>query len=198
MEGKFMFREKNDEITKHEHVEFILDNDISFGYHDVRKFGKMYLIDKDKVEKVKPLAELGLEFDDKLLTKEYLYDKIHKKNLPIKTVLLDQSIITGIGNIYDDEILFMSKIDPLRKASNITLEECNEIIKNTRKVLKEAISAGGTTIRSFTSSEGVHGLFQHSLKCHGKAGEKCPRCGNLFIKIRVGGRGTTYCPNCQK
>ena len=198
MEGKFMFRGELDEITKHEHVEFTLDDTISFRYHDVRKFGKMYLLDKDMVDKVKPLSELGLEFDDKNLTKEYLFDKFKNKKLPIKTVLLDQSIITGIGNIYDDEILFMSKISPLRKACDIKLKECDEIIKNTRKVLEEAIAAGGTTIRSFTSSEGVHGLFQHSLKCHGKSGEPCPNCGNPFIKIRVGGRGTTYCSHCQK
>lgn len=198
MEGKFMFREKNDEITKHEHVEFILDEDVSFRYHDVRKFGKMYLIKKEKINKVKPLSELGLEFDDKNLTKDYLFDKFKNKKLPIKTVLLDQSIITGIGNIYDDEILFMSKISPLRKACDIKTDECDEIIKNTKEVLNEAIKAGGTTIRSFTSSEGVHGLFQHSLKCHGKEGEPCPECGNAFIKIRVGGRGTTYCSHCQK
>ena len=198
MEGKFMFRGELDEVTKHEHVEFMLDDTISFRYHDVRKFGKMYLIEKDKVNLVKPLSELGLEFDDRNLTKEYLFEKLKNKKLPIKTVLLDQSIITGIGNIYDDEILYMSNISPLRKACDITIDECDEIIKNTREVLNEAIKAGGTTIRSFTSSEGVHGLFQHSLKCHGKAGEKCPKCGNIFIKIRVGGRGTTYCEHCQK
>ena len=198
MEGQFMFRNELDEVTKHEHVEFNLDNGESFRYHDVRKFGKMYLIEKDKINDVKPLSELGLEFDDKSLTKEYLYDKIHNKKLPIKTVLLDQSIITGIGNIYDDEILFMSNISPLRKACDVTLAECDSIIKNARVVLKEAIKAGGTTIRSFTSSEGVHGLFQHSLKCHGKNGEACLNCGEKIIKIKVGGRGTYYCSKCQK
>ncbi len=198
MEGKFMFREKNDEVTKHEHVEFILDDSISFRYHDVRKFGKMYLIDKDKVNLVKPLSELGLEYDDNNLTKEYLIDKFKNKKLPIKSILLDQSIITGIGNIYADEILFMSGINPLRKACDITIDECDKIIKNTREVLEAAIEAGGTTIKSFTSSEGVHGLFQHSLKCHGRSGEPCSNCGEILVKIKVGGRGTTYCKKCQK
>lgn len=198
MEGKFFFRKLSDPIVKHEHVEFILDEDTSFRYHDVRKFGKMYLISKAMVDKVKPLSELGVEFDDRNLTKEYLYEKIHNKKLPIKTVLLDQSIITGIGNIYDDEILFRSGISPYRKSCNISLDECDEIIKNTRLVLSEAIKKGGTTIKSFTSSEGVHGLFQNELLVHGKKNDKCPVCGSRIEVCRIGGRGTYYCTKCQK
>ena len=198
MEGKFMFRDKGDVIGKHEHVEFILDDKTSFRFHDVRKFGKMYLINKDIVNDCKPLNELGLEYYDKNLTKEYLYDSIHNKRLPIKTVLLDQSIIAGIGNIYDDEILFMSGIDPLRKACDVSLEECQLIIDNTKIVLEKAIKLGGTTIKSFTSSEGVHGLFQNELLVHSKAGMKCPKCKNIIDKTRVGGRGTYYCKECQK
>ena len=198
MEGKFMFRKKNDEFSKHEHVELLLDDDISFRFHDVRKFGKMHLVSNDEVNYVEPLSSIGKEYYDKELTKEYLYDAIHSKRLPIKTVLLDQSIIAGIGNIYDDEILFMSKIHPLRKGSDISLEECDTIIKNTRIVLEKAIKLGGTTIKSFTSSEGVHGLFQNELLVHGKGGEECPECKNTLLKIRVGGRGTHYCEHCQK
>lgn len=198
MEGKFMFRKKGESLGKHEHVEFILDDDVSFRFHDVRKFGKMYLLNKEETYNVKPLVDLGLEFDDKRLTKEYLYEAIHSKKLPIKTVLLDQSIITGIGNIYDDEILFMSSIAPNRKACDITLDECQSIIDNCRIVLKKAIKLGGTTIKSFTSSEGVHGLFQNELLAHGRAGESCPKCGNILAKTRIGGRGTHYCVNCQK
>lgn len=198
MEGKFFFRKLSDPIVKHEHVEFILDEDTSFRYHDVRKFGKMYLISKAMVDKVKPLSELGVEFDDRNLTKEYLYEKIHNKKLPIKTVLLEQSIITGIGNIYDDEILFRSGISPYRKSCDISLEECDEIIKNTRLVLSEAIKKGGTTIKSFTSSEGVHGLFQNELLVHGKKNDKCPVCGSRIEVCRIGGRGTYYCTKCQK
>lgn len=198
MEGKFFFRKLSDPIVKHEHVEFILDEDTSFRYHDVRKFGKMYLISKAMVDKVKPLSELGVEFDDRNLTKEYLYEKIHNKKLPIKTILLEQSIITGIGNIYDDEILFRSGISPYRKSCDISLEECDEIIKNTRLVLSEAIKKGGTTIKSFTSSEGVHGLFQNELLVHGKKNDKCPVCGSRIEVCRIGGRGTYYCTKCQK
>ena len=198
MEGKFFFRNKGDTINKHEHVEFILDNDISFRYHDVRKFEKMSLLKKEDTYKIKPLSELGLEYYDSNLTKEYLYDKLSKKSLPIKTVLLDQSIITGIGNIYDDEILFLSGINPNRKSNSITLDECDLIIKNTKEVLDHAVELGGTTIKSFTSEEGVHGLFQNELLVHGKGGSSCPKCGNILIKTKIGGRGTHYCEKCQK
>lgn len=198
MEGKFFFRTKGEAISKHEHVELIFSDDTSFRYHDTRKFGKMYLIPIEDTYKVKPLSLLGLEYNDKNLTKEYLYNKIHNKSLPIKTVLLDQSIITGIGNIYDDEVLFLSGINPNRKAKDITKEECEKIITNTNKVLDKAIKLGGTTIKSFTSSEGVHGLFQNCLLVHGKSGEKCPNCGEIILKTRINGRGTSYCKNCQK
>lgn len=198
MEGKFLFRDKDYEIEKHEHVEFVLDDSISFRFHDVRKFGKMYLFLKTQAENIKPLSDLGLEYYDQALTKEYLYDRIHSKKLPIKTVLLDQSIIAGIGNIYDDEILFMSGILPTRKANEISIAECDKIIKNTRAVLIKAIEKGGTTIKSFTSSEGVHGLFQNELLVHGQSGKKCKVCGTDIEKIKVGGRGTYYCSKCQK
>ena len=92
----------------------------------------------------------------------------------------------------------MSKINPLRKGSDISLEECDTIIKNTRIVLEKAIKLGGTTIKSFTSSEGVHGLFQNELLVHGKAGEECPECKNTLLKTKVGGRGTHFCDICQK
>ena len=198
MEGKFLFRKEKAEVTKHEHVEFILEDGRSFRYHDVRKFGKMYLIPKKDTYQVKPLSELGYEYNDSNLTKEYLYQKIHNKSLPIKTVLLDQSIITGIGNIYANEILFFSKINPQRKASKITKKECQVIIDSTKKVLEKAISLGGTTIRSFTSQEGVHGKFQNELLIHGKEKTPCPNCGKIIEKIQLGGRGTYYCSNCQK
>ena len=102
MEGKFFFRNVDDSKNKHEHVFFTLDSKISFRFHDVRKFGKMYLLDKKEAYTQKPLNELVYEYDDSQLDENYLYQKIHSKKLPIKTLLLDQSIITGIGNIYDE------------------------------------------------------------------------------------------------
>ena len=146
---------------------------------------------------MKHLSELGLEFYDDI-KKEYLYEKIHKLKLPIKTILLDQSIICGIGNIYDDEILFMSCISPMRRGCDVSVSECQKIIDNTKEVLIHAVNLGGTTIKSFTSSEGVHGLFQNELLVHGKGGSPCPKCGRILEKTKIGGRGTHYCTNCQK
>lgn len=198
MEGKYFFRKKEDSITKHEHIIFELDDITQLRYQDTRKFGRMYLIDKEKVADTKPLNELGLEPWDNHLTISYLKTCYQKKQLPIKTVLLDQSIITGIGNIYADEILFLSKINPLKKAKDLTDQELKNIIQNTQEVLSLAIKAGGTTIRSYTSSEGVTGRFQQELYVHSKEGESCKNCQTKIMKIKVGGRGTYYCPNCQK
>ena len=127
-----------------------------------------------------------------------MFDRLRLKKLPIKTVLLDQSIIAGIGNIYDDEILFRSNISPFRKSNEVTLDECSEIIKNTKITLDKAVELGGTTIKSFTSSEGVHGKFQNELLVHGKKKELCPVCNNPIINTKINGRGTYYCKNCQK
>ena len=112
--------------------------------------------------------------------------------------MLDQSIIVGIGNIYADEILFLSNINPLALCCDLTDMELEKIIINTKEVLERAIEKGGTTIRSYTSVDGVHGLFQQELYVHNKKGEKCKNCSTNIIKIKVGGRGTYYCPNCQK
>ena len=193
MEGRYYIR--NGEKLKHEHVRFIL-NDKNLCYIDTRKFGRMYLIEKDKVYNMKPLNELGLEPWDKDLTISYLKEKYRNKKLPIKTVLLDQSIITGIGNIYDDEILFLSKINPYTKACDLKDRDLSNIINNTKIVLEKAIKLGGTTIRSYESSEGVHGRFQNELLVHGK--DVCPNCNNKLTIEHINGRGTYYCKKCQK
>ena len=197
MEGKFFIKQHDDEINKHEHVIFKFD-DNELRYRDTRKFGRMYLYKSDEVNDKKPLNELGLEPWDKTLTSTYLIEKYKNKKLPIKTVLLDQSIIVGIGNIYADEILFLSKINPLTKCSDLSKRDCERVIKNTREVLENAIKLGGTTIRSYESSEGVHGLFQNELYVHSKENENCPICSTKIKKIRVGGRGTYYCSKCQR
>ena len=198
MEGKYFFKTKEEELSKHEHVVLTLDDNIELRYHDVRKFGKMQLIEKDKIKEIGPLTELGYEPWDKNLNKEYLKEKYKNKRLPIKTVLLDQSIITGIGNIYADEILFLSKINPEKVSSALNDIELDNIIKYTKIVLEDAIKQGGSTIRSYTSVDGVHGLFQQKLNVHTKQGEPCTICNTTIVKIKVGGRGTYYCPACQK
>ena len=128
----------------------------------------------------------------------YLYNKIKGSNKHIKTLLLDQSILAGIGNIYADEICFASKINPMELGKNISLKKCIEIINNACIILNAAIIDGGSTIKTFQSSHGVDGLFQQKLNVYGKEGSKCINCNHLIIKTFVNKRGTHYCPNCQR
>ena len=155
------------------------------------------LEEKDKIEE-SPLSKLGLEPWDDKLTVNYLKKAYKNKRLPIKTLLLDQSIIVGIGNIYADEILFLSKINPYKKGSELNDKELENIIENTKKVLDKAIKEGGTTIRSYTSEEGLTGLFQNSLNVHKQEGKNCPNCKNIIIREKINGRSTYYCDKCQK
>lgn len=197
MEGKYNIKDNIEPLNKHEHVTFVLDNAKELRYQDTRKFGKMYLYNKEEAYNKKPLTTLGKEPWDKDLTINYLKDKYKNKTLPIKTVILDQTIITGIGNIYADEILFLCRISPLKKASKLDNNELEMLIVNTQIVLESAIKLGGTTIISFSAVE-VHGRFQNKLLVHGKANEPCIVCKTPIIKIKVNGRGTYYCTNCQK
>ena len=198
MEGKYFFKNKEDKVDNYEHVVFIFDDNRELRYLDTRKFGRMYLYPKDVVFNEKPLNELGLEPWDVNLNNSYLKEKYKNKKLPIKTVLLDQTIIVGIGNIYADEILFLSKINALKKANSLTKKELDNIIKYTKEVLEHAIKMGGTTIRSYESSEGVHGTFQEELLVHNHADENCMYCKTKIEKTKIGGRSTYYCPKCQK
>ena len=198
MEGKYNLKSINDKIEKHEHVNFIFDDNTCLRYKDTRKFGKMYLYSKDEVLNKKPLNELGLEPWDDNLNINYLKNKYTNKRLPIKTILLDQGIITGIGNIYADEVLFGAKINPLKLGINITLEECQRIVSSAKRIIQEAIKYGGTTIKSYTSSLGVTGRFQEKLMVHKRENEKCKLCGTIIKRIVVGGRSTYYCEKCQK
>jgi formamidopyrimidine-DNA glycosylase len=198
MEGKYFIKNKNDQINKHEHVIFNLDNNQELRYMDTRKFGKMFLIQKENIDTIGPLKELGLEPFDKKLTPNYLKEKIKNKIIPIKTALLDQSIIAGIGNIYADEILFLAHVNPLKKSNTLKEKELNNIIKSTKEVLNKAIAKGGTTIHTYTSVDGIKGTYQDSLFVHNKEKELCKVCQTQIKKIKVGGRGTYYCPHCQK
>lgn len=197
MEGKYFLKNKTDDLSKHDHVIFDL-KEKELRYNDTRKFGRMYLVNKEELYKTAPLKDLGLEPWDKDLNVNYLKNKYQNKKIPIKTLLLDQSIITGIGNIYADEILFLSHVNPLTVPSKLTDKNLEDIIKYTRKILEEAIKLGGTTIRSYESEEGVHGRFQNNLLVHNHENDCCPNCKESIIKITVNGRGTYYCPNCQK
>ena len=195
MEGRFFYKKDIHKITKHEHIIFhFTDHDI-LTYHDVRKFGTMHLIPRDSYLTDSPLALLGLEPND--LDEMTLYHKIRAKNVEIKAILLDQHVISGLGNIYVDETLFRARIHPTRKGNTLSLSDAKHILISAREVLSKAISLGGTTIRTFEPMDGVHGRFQNELLVHTKEGKPCPVCGNTIIKMKVKGRGTYVCPTCQ-
>lgn len=198
MEGKYFLKNASEEIAKHEHVILTFQDNSDLRYHDTRKFGRMILTKKEDLYEIEAIKKQGIEPNDPRLTKEYLKEKIMKKNLPIKTILLDQTIISGLGNIYANEVLFASKINPWKIGKNITLEECERIKNSANEIIKKAIECGGTTIKSYTSSLGVTGMFQQQLMVHKRANEPCKICETLIQKEKIGGRSTYYCPSCQK
>ncbi len=198
MEGKYYIKPTSEEYEKHEHIIFNLDNNYDLRYKDVRKFGVMKLVKTKEVYNTEEISKLGIEPDNISLTKEYIYSKIHDSNKPIKELLLDQSIINGLGNIYVDEVLFSSKIHPERKGNSISLEECDKIKQSCYEIRTKATKCKGSTIRSYTSSLGGEEEYQKYLKVHTRVNKPCIECNTKIEKIRVGGRGTYYCPKFQK
>lgn len=193
MEGKFYLHPFEEVRDKHVHVIFHLEDGRELWYHDTRKFGRMniYPLDMD----LNSFHGLGKEPFDISLNDNYLYQIFKKRNIPIKTMLLDQSVIAGIGNIYADEILYAAKIHPETKCNKISKKLCGVLVEKTRMIMKLAIAEGGTTLRSYTSSYHITGRFQLFCKVHGQS--VC-ECGQPVKKIVVGQRGTYYCPICQK
>lgn len=198
MEGKYFVKKSTDDIIKHEHIIISFEDGTDLRYHDTRKFGRMNLVKKSDIDKVEAIKKQGIEANSEKLTKEYLYEKIHKKNIPIKSLLLDQTIISGLGNIYANEVMFDARINPSRLGKDISLNECDLIVKASKKIIDAAIKDGGTTIKSYTSSLGVTGRFQQHLMVHKREGKECKVCGTLIENIKIGGRSTYFCPKCQK
>lgn len=195
MEGRFFIKPYDEVRNKHEHIIFYLE-DRTLRYHDTRKFGTFDIRKKEDTYLVPPLSLLAK--DPFSLEPNEFYHKLKGKTQAIKTVLLDQKIILGLGNIYADETLFRSRIHPQKKAGTITKKQAISIVNNAKDILEESIFLGGTTIRTYTSSLGVTGRFQHSLGVHQKKGEPCPICQTIIEKVVVNGRSSFYCSKCQK
>ncbi|MBQ4163992.1 MAG: DNA-formamidopyrimidine glycosylase [Turicibacter sp.] len=199
MEGKYFYVEDDFELNPHVHVIFTLDNGSRLLYQDTRKFGTYHLYDKaTDLETTAPFQVLGLEPFSKEFTPSYVKQKIKNKKKPIKSLLLDQTVVCGLGNIYVDEVLYRCRLHPLTSSSQLSDKEIENVVKYTQEVLARAIELGGTTIRTFSSSHGVSGTFQNELLVHQRKGEHCFECQTPIEKIKVGGRGTYFCPTCQK
>ncbi|MDD6302937.1 MAG: DNA-formamidopyrimidine glycosylase [Bacillales bacterium] len=196
MEGKYVKRNLKEQISNHTRVIFYLDNDELMCYDDSRSFGIMILVKTSESDKIKEIKKLGPEPFD-ISSANYLLDKYKNKNLEIKLCLLDQEIMSGLGNIYCDEVLYKSKINPYKKAKDITFLEAQAILDNSIETLNHAITLGGSTVSSYHPEKGVDGKFQNELLVYGKKGCRCVNCNSLIRKDRLGGRGTSYCPTCQ-
>tara|TARA_B100001093_G_C26711302_1_gene963535 strand:+ start:14 stop:877 length:864 start_codon:yes stop_codon:yes gene_type:complete len=183
---------------KHNHVEIIF-KDLKIIYNDPRRFGFFEII-KNKSSLKKRFSLYGPEPFDLKFNVRYLSNFLKKKEKNIKNFLLDQNFVSGIGNIYASEILFLSKINPNKKGSMINKLDCKKIVVNSKKVLNEAIKKGGSSIRDFKNTSGKKGNFQNSFKVYNRKGYKCKRfkCSGIIQMEKISNRSTFFCNTCQK
>ena len=214
MTGKFFFINKNKKKfktsfyynlnkkkdNKHDRVIFFFKENQKLIYNDVRKFGFVKFYSHKKSLMNSHLKNLGPEPLEKNWNIKYFKNYILGRKRTIKDILMDQKFISGLGNIYVNEILFLSGIKPERKVKNIKTFEIKKIIKNSKKILRSAIKLGGSSIKDFSSDNGKKGIFQQHFKVYGRKGETCSNtdCNENIIKITIANRSTFFCKSCQK
>lgn len=197
MEGKYRLVKVNTTKDKHDHVQFVFTDNSALRYNDVRKFGRMQLV-KTGTEKTETgIGKLGLEPNSSGFTVPYLLAGLARKKKNIKNTLLDQSIVAGLGNIYVDEVLWQTQIHPLSAANKIPESKVAKLHDNINSLINLAIQKRGTTVHTYLDANGEAGGFQNFLQVYGHQGEPCARCNNPLEKIKVNGRGTTFCSQCQ-
>ena len=182
---------------KHQRAQFKLDDGSSLWYCDLRRFGDMWAFWQDEESSLGGYRNLGPEPLAADFDPAWLLSKISARKAPIKGLLLDQTIVAGLGNIYVDEALFLAGIFPGRPGGSLTPEECQSLTASIKEVIHQAIIGRGTTFRDYRSGLGTAGLYQQQLKVYGRSGQPCSICGDALARIRSGGRTTVYCPNCQ-
>lgn len=198
MEGRYGLFTPDEQPDKHTHVIFYFTDGTQLRYRDVRKFGTMHLFKKGEELNELPLSQLGPEPFSEEFTVKRMKEMLAKTNRSIKTVLLDQKLVVGLGNIYVDESLFKAGIHPERAANSISQKELVTLHAEIVKTLEEAVEKGGSTVRSYVNTQGEIGMFQLELYVYGRKGEECKVCSSELERIVVGGRGTVFCPKCQK
>ncbi len=214
MTGKFFFINKKntkyktsfyydvneEKDKKHDRVIFSLSGGQKLIYNDVRKFGFIKFLNKVNFDDNLHLKNLGPEPLNKKFNFTYFKQYISRRNRVIKNILMDQKFVSGLGNIYVNEILFFSGVRPSKKIQKLADREIKRIIKFTKSILSRAIASGGSSIKDFSSSNGKKGLFQQYFNVYGKKGEKCSKknCQNNIIKIVIANRASFYCAKCQK
>ncbi len=198
MTGRLCYVNKNKQEDKYERIIFELNNGDKLIYADTRTLGTLYCIKPGELDKIKGLYELGPEPLSAEFTLEYLQSKLKNNRGKIKSFLLNQKNIAGLGNIYVDESLFLAGIYPETKACNINKKKAGKLIEAVNKVIKDGINDGGTTFRDYVNGKGEKGTHQEKLFVYGRDKKQCKKCGTIIEKIKVGGRGTCFCPHCQK
>ena len=173
-----------------------LDDGSHVSYRDVRRFGTWLLLEPDEVTSYVD-SKVGPEPLAEAYKAKHLGEKLAKRKAPIKAAILDQRTVAGVGNIYADEALWRSRIHPLLPANELDADRVKALHRAIRKVLELGIARQGSTLRDYRTPSGESGGMQHEFKVYGRDGEPCERCGTPIDKIRVGGRGTWYCPRCQ-
>lgn len=186
----------NDKIKpeKHDHIDLCLKNGVILRYNDPRRFG-LWLYEEHLPHPL--LAKLGPEplLDD--FSGEYLYKAVQKRVKPIKTLIMDNHIVVGVGNIYASESLFEAKIHPLTPAKNLSYKQCESLCEIIKDVLAKSIKAGGTTLKDFYAADGKPGYFVNELLVYGRKNKPCNECSTPIDNLVIGGRNTFYCPKCQ-
>lgn len=197
MTGRLLVVPASAPPVRFEHLAIHLDGDLDLRFGDQRKFGRIVLASPSEVAAL--FARLGPEPLDPSLTASSLRERLGRHRANIKSMLLDQRIIAGLGNIYVDEALFLAHIHPLRAANSLDEAEVDRLLDAIRQVLRQAIANQGTTFSTFENPYGERGNNAPALLVYGKgaAGLPCPRCGTPLVRLTVSGRGTTICPHCQ-
>lgn len=191
-------RGRNAPPDKHDHVVFTTDDGTDIVFNDPRRFGLMDLARTDALADHALFAHLGPEPFDETVTGAWLYAQLRRRSGPIKTVIMDQELLVGVGNIYASEALYLARIGPRRAANRVTKAEAARLMAAIVQVLNEAIASGGSSLRNYRRTDGDLGYFQHHWRVYGRAGEPCADGAGQVKKITQAGRATYYCPHCQK
>jgi formamidopyrimidine-DNA glycosylase len=181
---------------KHDHLDFVFSGDIVLRFNDQRKFGSVLWTTEDPAQHAL-LINLGPEPLSADFSEEYLLKRSAKRQVPVKSLLMDSHIVVGVGNIYANEALFMAGILPNRPSGSITPVEYGRLVDAVKHVLQQAIDKGGTTLRDFLNPQGKTGYFQQSLLVYGRAGQPCRLCGEPIMLNRISQRSTYFCQVCQ-
>jgi formamidopyrimidine-DNA glycosylase len=197
MTGTWRLAVPGDELL-HDHIYIYLSNQVRLAFRDPRRFGIFETFDLNNRQKNPRLKSLGPEPLGSEFSADYLRSKLKKKKAPIKTALMDQKLVVGVGNIYASEVLFQSGIRPSKRADKLTFDQVQLLVQNIKKVLIKAIESGGSSISDFASTRGESGSYQDSHQVYGREGEKCVVCGTVIRQSVMAGRSTFWCPNCQK